>query len=129
MACGEPRKSGQHSRSAGPFDRDAVVTATVTALCPPVPASTIGPAPACAGAMRSHSCPAICAEALVKVQSWTPKIYAPLLLGHLGVLLFAGEDWILAGSYAFVLAILAFTVLLCWRRLHLSVSHNTPLWG
>ncbi len=73
--------------------------------------------------------PAIRAEALVKVQSWTPKIYAPLLLGHLGVLLFAGEDWILAGSYAFVLAMLALTVLLCWRRLRLSISHNTPLWG
>jgi diguanylate cyclase (GGDEF)-like protein len=65
----------------------------------------------------------------VNVQSWTPKIYAPLLLGHLGVLLFAGESWILAGSYAFVLAMLALTVMVCWWRLRLSVSHNTPLWG
>jgi diguanylate cyclase (GGDEF)-like protein len=68
-------------------------------------------------------------EGFVKLQSWTPRIYAPLLLGHLGVLLFVGERWILASSYAFVLAILAFTVILCWRRLHLSVNHNTPLWG
>lgn len=65
----------------------------------------------------------------MKIQRWTPGIYAPLLLGHLGVLLFVGERWILASSYAFVLAILAFTVLLCWRRLHLSISHNRPLWS
>lgn len=65
----------------------------------------------------------------VKVQSWTPKIYAPLLLGHLGVLLFAGERRVLPWSYAFVLAMLALTLLLCWRRMHLSISHNRPLWS
>lgn len=65
----------------------------------------------------------------MKVQSWTPKIYAPLLLGHLGVLLFAGEGSILAWSYACVLAMLAFTALLCWRRMRLGVSHNRPLWS
>ena len=64
----------------------------------------------------------------MKLQRWTPRIYAPLLLGHLAVLLFAGERTILAGSYAFVLAMLAFTVLLCWRRMQLSISHNRPLW-
>lgn len=65
----------------------------------------------------------------MKVQSWTPKIYAPLLLGHLAVLVFAGEQWILAESYAFVLAMLGLTVLLCWRRLRLGVRHNKPVWG
>ncbi|MEI7037774.1 GGDEF domain-containing protein [Fulvimonas yonginensis] len=65
----------------------------------------------------------------MRVQNWTPRIYPPLLLGHLGVLLWVGERRILACSYAFVLAILGFTVLLCWRRLRLSVRHNRPLWG
>jgi diguanylate cyclase (GGDEF)-like protein len=82
--------------------------------------------PARAGTPRGR---ATCAEAHVKVQSWTPKIYAPLLLAHLGVLLFAGEDWILAASYACVLAMLAVTTLLCGWRLRLSVNHNTPLWS
>lgn len=69
------------------------------------------------------------AGAYVKVQSWTPKIYAPLLLGHLGVLLFIGERTILAWSYAFVLAMLALSALLCLRRLRLGITHNRPLWG
>lgn len=67
-------------------------------------------------------------EGYVKLQSWTPKIFAPLLLGHFAVLLFVGESTILAWSYAFVLAMLAFTAFLCWRRMQLSISHNRPLW-
>ena len=65
----------------------------------------------------------------VKLQSWTPKIYAALMLGHLGVLVFVGEQTILAWSYTCVLAMVVFSAMLCWRRLQLGISHNRPLWG
>lgn len=65
----------------------------------------------------------------MRVQSWTPKTYGLLLLGHLAVLLWAGEGHVLAGSYAFVLAMLGVTLALGWRRLRMSVRHNRPLWA
>jgi diguanylate cyclase (GGDEF)-like protein len=64
----------------------------------------------------------------MKVQAWTPRIYLPLLLAHLGVLAFATRN-ILSWSYALVLAVLGLTAFLGWRRLHLSVRHNRPLWS
>jgi diguanylate cyclase (GGDEF)-like protein len=59
---------------------------------------------------------------------WAPQFYAPLLAAHLGVLVFASSR-ILSWSYAAVLAVLVLTILLCWRRLHISVRHNRPLWS
>jgi diguanylate cyclase (GGDEF)-like protein len=64
----------------------------------------------------------------MKVQVWTPKVYVPLLLAHLGVLAFA-TGRILSWSYALVLAVLGLTVFFGWRRLRLSVRHNRPLWS
>ncbi|MHB1058034.1 MAG: GGDEF domain-containing protein [Rhodanobacter sp.] len=56
------------------------------------------------------------------------RAYVPLLLAQLGVIAWAPPH-LLSWSYAVVLAILALTVLLCWRRLRLSVRHNRPLWS
>lgn len=64
----------------------------------------------------------------MKIQRWAPKIYAPLLVSHLVVLLLVPAH-VLSWSYAFVLAILALTLFLCGRRLQLSVIHNHPLWA
>jgi diguanylate cyclase (GGDEF)-like protein len=64
----------------------------------------------------------------MKIQVWTPKVYAPLLVSHLVVLLLVPAH-VLSWSYAFVLAILAYTLFLCGRRLRLSVAHNHPLWA
>ena len=64
----------------------------------------------------------------MKIQRWAPKIYAPLLVSHLVVLLLVPAH-VLSWSYTFVLAILAVTLFLCGRRLHLSVAHNRPLWA
>ena len=64
----------------------------------------------------------------MKIQLWTPKVYAPLLVSHLVVLMLA-PAYALAWSYAFLLAILGYTLFLCGRRLRLSVAHNHPLWA
>jgi diguanylate cyclase (GGDEF)-like protein len=64
----------------------------------------------------------------MKIQLWTPKVYAPLLVSHLVVLMLA-PAYPLAWSYAFLLAILGYTLFLCGRRLRLSVVHNQPLWA
>lgn len=63
----------------------------------------------------------------MKIQSWTPKIYFPLLVAQLAVLAVEPAH-VLSWSYAFVLAVIAVTLFLCWRRLRLSVVHNHSLW-
>lgn len=64
----------------------------------------------------------------MKIQVWTPKVYALLLVSHLAVLMLA-PAYALAWSYTFLLAILTYTLFLCGRRLRLSVAHNHPLWA
>jgi diguanylate cyclase (GGDEF)-like protein len=64
----------------------------------------------------------------MKIQILTPKVYVPLLLLHLGVLI-AVPSHVLSWSYAVLLWILVFTLYLGWRRLRLSVTHNRPLWA
>jgi len=63
----------------------------------------------------------------MKIQLWVPKVYVPLLVAHLVVLATAPAR-VLSWSYGFVLIILAFTLVLCVRRLRFSVIHNRPLW-
>lgn len=63
----------------------------------------------------------------MKIQSWTPKIYPPLLIAQLAVLAIVPAS-VLSWSYALVLAVIAVTLFLCWRRLRLSVAHNRSLW-
>lgn len=63
----------------------------------------------------------------MKIQSWTPRIYLPLLIAQLVVLAVAPAR-VLSWSYALVLAAIAVTLFLCWRRLRLSVAHNRSLW-
>jgi len=64
----------------------------------------------------------------MKIQNLTPKVYLPLLLLHLAVLIVEPAH-VLSWSYACVLAILGFTLFLGGRRLRLSVTHNRPLWA
>lgn len=64
----------------------------------------------------------------MKIQLWVPKVYVPLLVAHLAVLVVTPAR-VLSWSYGFVLAILAFTLFLCVRRLRFSVIHNRPLWS
>ena len=64
----------------------------------------------------------------MKMQALAPRIYAPLLAAQLAVLVFEPPR-VLSLSYAFVLAALAFTLLLSLRRLRLSLPHNRPLWA
>ena len=64
----------------------------------------------------------------MKIQSLTPKVYLPLLLVHL-VVLVAEPAHVLAWSYGCVLAVLSFTLFLSGRRLRISVVHNHPLWA
>ncbi|MBT2119610.1 GGDEF domain-containing protein [Dyella sp. LX-66] len=64
----------------------------------------------------------------MKMQALAPRIYAPLLAAQLAVLAFEPPR-VLSLSYAFVLATLAFTLLLSLRRVRLSLPHNRPLWA
>ncbi|MBE1162502.1 GGDEF domain-containing protein [Dyella acidiphila] len=64
----------------------------------------------------------------MKIQSWAPKVYVPLVAAHL-VVLVVEPARVLSWSYALVLATLLFTLFLCWRRLHFSVKHNRPAWA
>lgn len=63
----------------------------------------------------------------MKIQRWTPRVYIPLLVSHLVVLVLVPVG-VLSWSYAFVLAVLVVTVFLGARRLRFSVLHNRPLW-
>ncbi len=64
----------------------------------------------------------------MKMRAGMSRAYVSLLLAQLGVIAWAPPH-LLSWSYAVVLAILTLTVLLCWRRLRLSVRHNRPLWS
>lgn len=63
----------------------------------------------------------------MKIQLWATKVYVPLLVCHLVVLLLVPAG-VLSWSYGFVLVILAFTLFLGGRRLRFCVAHNRPLW-
>lgn len=64
----------------------------------------------------------------MKIQTLTPRIYAPLLAVHL-VVLVAEPERVLSWSYLLVVAVLLFTLALSGRRLRLCVAHNRPLWA
>jgi len=64
----------------------------------------------------------------MKMHAGMSRAYAPLLLVQLGVVAWVPPH-LLTWSYAVVLAMLAVTILACWRRLQLSVRHNRPLWS
>lgn len=64
----------------------------------------------------------------MKMQSWAPKAYLPLLAIHVGILI-AEPPRVLTWSYVLVLACVAFTLFLSWRRLRFSVMHNRPTWA
>ena len=64
----------------------------------------------------------------MKMHAGMSRAYVPLLLVQLGVVVWAPPH-LLTWSYAVVLAMLAVTILACWRRLRLSVHHNRPLWS
>jgi diguanylate cyclase (GGDEF)-like protein len=64
----------------------------------------------------------------MKIQSWTPRIYAPVLAIQLALLAIAPQR-VLSWDYALVLVVLAITLFLCWRRFCLAVRHNRPLWA
>ncbi|WP_426699679.1 diguanylate cyclase [Rhodanobacter sp. Col0626] len=64
----------------------------------------------------------------MKMYAGISRAYVPLLLAQLGVIAWAPLH-LLSWSYAVVLAMLALTVLLCWRRRCVSVAHNRPLWS
>ena len=64
----------------------------------------------------------------MKIQSWTPRIYAPVLAIQLALLAVVPKQ-VLSWNYGLVLIVLAITLFLCWRRFHLAVRHNRPLWA
>ncbi|HTV85438.1 MAG TPA: GGDEF domain-containing protein [Dyella sp.] len=64
----------------------------------------------------------------MKIQSWTPRIYAPVLAVQLALLAVAPKR-VLSVNYGLVLVVLAITLFLCWHRFRLAVRHNRPLWA
>ncbi|GLQ95896.1 GGDEF domain-containing protein [Dyella mobilis] len=64
----------------------------------------------------------------MKMQNWAPRFYVPLLAVHVAILI-AEPARVLTWSYVLVLACLAFTLFLGWRRLRFSVTHNRPTWA
>jgi len=57
----------------------------------------------------------------MQIQQWAPKIYVPLLVIHVAILVMEPART-LSWSYGLVLCVLALTIVLCWRRLRLSVT-------
>ncbi|MDF4005010.1 GGDEF domain-containing protein [Luteibacter sp. PPL552] len=63
----------------------------------------------------------------MRIQRWTPAFYSVLVAAHAGTMLLPFPRR-MTWSYAFVLAVLGVTALLCARRAMLAVTHNRPLW-